>query len=52
MATATLAHVETNDKVTDNLAKEIQAEDVVMCMGAGSISAMAYATAEKLGGKI
>jgi UDP-N-acetylmuramate--alanine ligase len=45
-------HVEDNDKLADVLAKEIQADDVVIFMGAGSISAMAYAVAEKLGGSV
>ena len=45
-------HVENNDKLADVLAKEIQADDVVIFMGAGSISAMAYAVAEKLGGSV
>jgi UDP-N-acetylmuramate--alanine ligase len=45
-------YVADNDQLADVLAKEMQPEDVVIFMGAGSISAMAYAVAEKLGGTV
>ncbi len=45
-------HVDDNAKLADVLAQEMQADDVVIFMGAGSISNLAYAAAEKLGGKL
>ena len=47
-----VVHVDDNAKLADVLAQEMQADDVVIFMGAGSISNLAYAAAEKLGGKL
>jgi UDP-N-acetylmuramate--alanine ligase len=47
-----VVHVEDHAKLADVLAQEMQADDVVIFMGAGSISNLAYAAAEKLGGKL
>ena len=42
--------VSENENLAAALAAELQADDVVVCMGAGSISTLAYALPEQLEG--